>query len=261
MSELMKGICTVGVSPIRSDNSHASEMVSQLLFGEIFSILETDTDFIKIKADYDSYEGWISAKQYLPIDDDFTANSEKETFFVGEFFSEVINSETQKKINISIGCLLPHYKNGEFYIGSDKYYYKGKVISNKADANDLFGQLRNFEGVSYLWGGRSMHGFDCSGFSQLIYKLLGYKLPRNSKQQAEIGNNVYFISEAVLGDLAFFAESEQAEEITHVGIMLNNNKIMHASGIVKIDDIDSYGIIDKPNSKYSHVLKLIKRIL
>jgi len=111
----------------------------------------------------------------------------------------------------------------------------------------------------YLWGGRSPFGIDCSGFTQVIYKLNGFKLPRDASQQATIGETLSFIEESESGDLAFFDNEEG--NIIHVGIMLENNNIIHASGKVRIDKIDHQGIFNSETNTYSHRLRLIKKIL
>ena len=101
-------------------------------------------------------------------------------------------------------------------------------------------------------------GVDCSGFVQTVFKLAGNTLPRDAYQQAEIGNTLNFVDEAVAGDIAYFDNDEG--RITHVGIMLDNKKIIHASGKVRIDLIDHYGIYNEETSNYTHKLRLIKRL-
>jgi cell wall-associated NlpC family hydrolase len=109
----------------------------------------------------------------------------------------------------------------------------------------------------YLWGGKTACGIDCSGFSQQVYKSFGIRLPRDSYQQAEMGEVVGFLVEATCGDLAFFDNDEG--RITHVGIMLNNHEIIHSSGKVRIDKIDHQGIINAETGVRTHKLRIIKR--
>ena len=117
---------------------------------------------------------------------------------------------------------------------------------------------RPFLGTAYLWGGKSIFGVDCSGFVQQLYKLFGIFLPRDAYQQAEVGELVGFLQEAKLGDLAFFDNDEG--RITHVGMLLSDRLIMHASGNVRIDPIDHAGIIHRITGKRTHHLRLIKRV-
>jgi cell wall-associated NlpC family hydrolase len=118
---------------------------------------------------------------------------------------------------------------------------------------------RQFLNVPYLWGGKTPFGIDCSGFSQIVVRCIGINLHRDAYQQAEQGKVVSFLEEVQTGDLAFFDNEEG--RITHVGIMLNSHSIIHASGKVRLDNIDSYGILDAENRNYSHKLRIIKRLL
>ena len=111
----------------------------------------------------------------------------------------------------------------------------------------------------YLWGGRSPFGIDCSGFTQMVFKLNGIKLPRDAYEQAEIGKTLNFIEETQKGDLAFFDNEEG--KIIHTGIIIDKNKIIHSSGKVRIDNLDHYGIFNAETGKYSHNLRLIKKVV
>jgi cell wall-associated NlpC family hydrolase len=90
-----------------------------------------------------------------------------------------------------------------------------------------------------------------------VYKFLNIYLPRDSWQQAELGETIEFLTKANCGDLCFF-DSEEGR-ITHVGILLDNNTIIHSSGKVRIDKIDSAGITNSDTGQQTHKLKLIKR--
>jgi gamma-D-glutamyl-L-lysine dipeptidyl-peptidase len=111
----------------------------------------------------------------------------------------------------------------------------------------------------YLWGGKTPFGIDCSGFTQMAYKLAGIKLRRDAWQQAEQGHTINLLEETEPGDLAFFDNDEG--NIVHVGIILRDHKIIHAAGKVRIDSIDHYGINNKELKKYTHKLRLIKRMV
>lgn len=110
----------------------------------------------------------------------------------------------------------------------------------------------------YQWGGKSPFGIDCSGFTQMVYRLAGYQLKRDASQQVMQGKTVA-LSDAQVGDLAFF--TNEAGRITHVGLMLDNNRIMHASGKVRIDTLDEQGIIHHETKQYTHQLNIMKRII
>ena len=235
-----KGICNVSVAPLRAENSHQSEMVSQLLYGEKVEIIEENGSFSKIKMDFDAYEGWVEAKQISKIsEEDF---AQKTAQILTEDF-KVFNFK-EGKILLSIGSEVP--SNEEKPLPEAN----GKSLSDTA---------QRFLNVPYLWSGRSFFGIDCSGFTQLVYKVHGIKLPRDAYQQAELGNVLDFVEESEPGDLAFFENQEG--KISHVGIMLEDQKIIHAYGKVRIDLLDSTGIFNKDLGKHTHKLRFVKRIL
>ena len=140
-------------------------------------------------------------------------------------------------------------------------FFEGNVASlkQKKTAHDIISTAYLFLHAPYLWGGKSPFGIDCSGFTQLVYKLNGYKLPRDAYQQVELGMPLSFVEEAEAGDLAFFDNEEG--KIVHVGILLGDNRIIHASGCVKTDPFDHYGIFSAERGGYTHNLRVIKNIL
>ena len=230
-----KAITNVSVAPVRAENSDKAEMVTQLLFGESVEILETAGNWAKIKTDYDGYEGWVDPKQISPVSEEEFAERQVKILSDGFSFCTI----KDKKMLLSAGseCENLNQQNAQ------------KSISEIAV---------DFLNVPYLWGGRSYFGIDCSGFTQLVYKIKDIKLPRDAYQQAERGFVLDFIEEAEPGDLAFF-ENEEGR-IIHVGIMLENQKVIHAHGKVRIDQLDSVGIFNKDQNKHTHKLRFIKRI-
>lgn len=234
-----KGICTVSVAPIRATISHQSEMISQLLYGETIDVLEVHGDFAKIKVHFDAYEGWISTNQITIIpQEDFLEtipNILSETFIIANL--------PEGKMLLSMGS--------EIRLKSDKDFAK-------PDFSTIAETAKQFLNVPYLWSGRSFFGVDCSGFVQLVYKIHGLALPRDAYQQAEKGQVLSFVEESKPGDLAFF-ENEEGN-ITHVGMMLENQQIIHAYGKVRIDSLDSTGIFNSDLNKHTHQLRLIKSL-
>lgn len=236
-----KGICIVTVAPVRAESSDKAEIVTEILFGESADILEVNKNWTKIKMHYDGYEGWMDTKQIKTVTDEELAK--RKVTVITEDFSSVLMNDG--KILLSMGSEV------EFpAVASRRSHDVRESVALTA---------REFLNVPYLWGGKSFFAVDCSGFTQLVYKIHNVKLPRDTYQQAEIGEPLTFVEESQPGDLAFF-ENEEGR-IIHVGIMLENQKIIHASGKVRIDTLDSTGIFNKEMNKHTHKLRVIKSVL
>lgn len=255
------GISNLSIVPCRKEPASTSEMVTQLLFGEHYAVLEDREDWVKIQTAYDHYECWISAKQHTPISEaQFKLLNLQTPVLNHELVQVITNRQNQTVFPITIGATLPGYLNQECKIETTVFSFEGQVSKGeKKPAQDLVNTSYLFLNAPYLWGGKSPFGIDCSGFTQLVYKLNGYKLPRDAYQQVELGHALSFVEEAEAGDLAFFDNEEG--RIVHVGMILDNQQIIHASGCVRIDKFDHYGIFHSDRKKYSHTLRVIKRIL
>jgi len=255
------GICLLSVIPCRREASSTSEMVTQLLFGEHYSVKELNEKWVQIVTAYDNYECWISRQQHNKISEAAFRSLELQSPILNaEFLHNIINKTNGSAFPIPIGSTLPGFVNKECKVEDYAFTFEGKTAATyiKKTTEDIITTAKLFLNAPYLWGGRTFMGIDCSGFTQLIYKLNGYKLPRDAYQQAELGHPLSFVEEAQPGDLAFFDNEEG--KIVHVGILLSNTEIIHASGRVRIDKFDHYGIFHSENKKYSHMLRVIKRI-
>jgi hypothetical protein len=256
---LFYGICNLSIVAVRFEASEKSEMVTQLLFGEHFTILEKQKNWSKIKIFSDGYEGFVDNKQFEEITEDyFEKLSISEAVFSGEIIDFISNSNNDFT-TIPIGSRLPFFFKNEFTINTKRYLYDGKVYSEKLPKKEIIQKAFIFLNTPFLWGGKTPFGIDCSGFTQMVYKLCGYQLLRDAKKQATQGEVLSFIEESEPGDLAFF--DNENGEITHVGIILKEYHIIHAFGKVRIDTLDHSGIFNAELQKHTHKLRVIKKMI
>jgi cell wall-associated NlpC family hydrolase len=256
------GICLLSVVPCRKEPSGTSEMITQLLFGEHYFVLEIQNDWLKIKVAYDNYECWISSKQHSKINEStFKYLQKLSPNLVSSLVERIENKITPQSFYITLGASLPLLNQHTISFESFVFNYVGNSTDTKikSGAEKIIETAQQLINTPYLWGGKSPFGIDCSGFTQIVYKLNGYQLPRDAYQQVELGEALSFVEEAEAGDLAFFDNEEG--KIVHVGILLNNQQIIHASGFVRIDKFDHYGIFNSDRGKYSHTLRVLKRII
>ncbi|MDN3588427.1 C40 family peptidase [Pedobacter aquatilis] len=255
------GICRVAVAPLRAEPSDKAEIVSQLLFGEHIEIIEKAERWWLIQNGYDGYQGWIDFRQLAPISQSQFVEMHDCKTLTPLNFNNVLTAEDGSLYHLSPASNLPYLADGYCYVGNEKFKLGFDAhISTDADfKTDIESTARFFQNVPYLWGGRNIFGLDCSGFVQTVFKLLNIKLNRDASQQAEQGELVGFLAEVKPGDVAFFDNAEG--KITHVGIMLSSNEIIHSSAKVKIDPIDDQGIFNRELGVYSHKLRIIKRFV
>ena len=256
------GICLLSVVPCRKEPNNTSEMITQLLFGEHYTVIEVAETWLKIKIAFDNYECWINVKQHQKITENTFKQIELQPkVYANELISVIKSKYSQISFLISLGVALPFLKGNNVAIENSEFIFEGttSIATAKKSEKEITQTAFLFLNAPYLWGGKSPLGIDCSGFTQLVYKINGYKLPRDAYQQVELGEPLNFVEEAQAGDLAFFDNEEG--KIIHVGILLDNQQIMHASGCVRIDNFDHYGIFNTDSKKYSHTLRVIKRVI
>ena len=209
---------------------------------------------------YDNYECWICKKQYLSISSSEYTQITNSPYHCTTDLVQVIKYK-QNLLPILRGSSLPHYKNGVLKLGSEPIKFNGNItIPTQIGTKDkIVEDALMFLNAPYLWGGKSPFGIDCSGLSQLVYKINNIVIPRDAYQQATLGKSYSFVEEAEPGDLAFFDNNEG--RITHVGILVGKGKIIHASGKVRIDALDHNGIYNPETNSYSHKLRIIKNLV
>jgi len=253
----MFGICNLSIVPIYLEPSHKSEMVSQLLFGEHFQIIEQKDNWINIKIVFDKYQGWIEQKQFQSISEtDFHLLSSKRTILNADLV-EYISGKNNVLFSIPLGASLTFLDIPR--INTSKFTFEGSQTYGQKPKPEILKTAFMYLNTPYLWGGKTPFGTDCSGFTQMVYKLCGYPILRDASQQATQGEVLTFIEEAEAGDLAFF--DNENGEITHVGILMNNNYIVHAHGKVRVDKLDHFGIMNTETNKHTHKLRIIRKIL
>ncbi len=250
------GISNLSIVPMRNEAADQSEMVNQVIFGEHFKVLEIRKKWSKIRLAHDSYEGWICNKQWIEIEEDIYKQLDKEVATITTDILDIITKNHHQPI--VIGSILPSYKSGHALINNEMYQFDGLTTPGFIKKDKLVENALMYLNAPYLWGGRSPLGIDCSGFTQMVYRLQGVDLPRDAYQQAKVGTTLSFVEESEAGDLAFFDNAEG--KITHVGIILEDNHIIHASGKVRIDRIDQQGIFNTEIGNHTHKLRLIKSI-
>lgn len=250
-------VCTVPVSPLRATDSHRSEMVSQILLGECGLVLEEKKDFIKLKTLHDDYEGWCQRSQLELMAE--VPGDQQSFVLIGDYTDRVLINGTEAHVPMGAAVIAP--AGEELQLGHYKLRYQlaspwhagTAVVSSEA----ITARAMRYLNTAYLWGGRTVFGIDCSGFTQSVFRFFNYKLLRDAYLQATQGEPIGFLQEARCGDLAFFDNDEG--RITHVGIMLNPQEIIHASGKVRIDKIDNAGIIQTETGMRTHKLRMVRR--
>jgi len=250
------GISNLSIIPMRNEADDKSEMVNQIIFGEHFKILEYRKNWSRIRLAHDNYEGWICNKQLIEITEEEYKQLDKDISTITNDILDIITKKQHQPI--VIGSILPNYKSGYALINNEMYQFDGLTTQGFTQKNKLIENALIYLNAPYLWGGRSPLGIDCSGFTQMVYRLQGINLPRDAYQQAIVGTTLSFIEESEAGDLAFFDNKEG--KIIHVGIILEENHIIHASGKVRIDRIDQQGIFNTEIGTHTHKLRLIKSI-
>jgi gamma-D-glutamyl-L-lysine dipeptidyl-peptidase len=250
------GMVAVAAAPVRRKARHQQEMVSQLLFGEAVKVIkEKGRLWVKIKSLHDSYSGWMTRTLLQEV------TEEQAMMPVTHVTAGLVNeiSIGTSILKVPMGCSLPAFRDDKGQLGFLSYTFSDesvKINSEKPSGSVIEALAKRWLNAPYCWGGRTLYGVDCSGFVQVNFKMAGILLPRDAWQQAQDGEAVKKLKDAVKGDLAFF---DDKEEIVHVGILLGNDSIIHASGKVRIDAIDKDGIINSDTGKYTHKLKAIRR--
>ncbi len=254
-------LCHLSVVPVRSGSTDRSEQLSQLLFGEMVECLEwKGRAWVKIRCTWDTCIGWVQARQITPITNTEQILFEDKYAYCLDLFQPLLCGDNS--MPVTIGARLPDFDGMKFTFDGKTYFYSGQAVfpeNLEPTADKVLKIARRLLQAPYQWGGRSPLGIDASGFTQLVFKLVGISLHREADQQVRQGDLIDFIEEAYPGDLAFF--ENQAGNISHVGIILPENRIIHAAELVRIDRLDHFGIFQDELKNYTFKLRVIKRLL
>ena len=247
------GICHLSVVPVRKHAENASEMVTQLLYGDHFKILDERKHWSKIRIAFDKTEGWVGNKQFHPLDKEKYQSIDRSKDH--RFSSDLVAFTDGKSKGLMPVLLGSTVSNAKFL----SHNYEGSFLNGEGSKANLISTAMHYLYAPYLWGGRTPFGIDDAGLTQMVYRINGYKLPRMAADQAREGQPLSFIEESEPGDLAFFDDKEGI--INHVGLIMKDNYIIHAHGMVRIDRIDHTGIFNAEERRYTHALRVIKKIL
>ena len=252
------GICLLNCIALRREPADQSEMISQVLFGECFIVLGKENGWLLVHLDFDHYEGWVHQSQVRLLDEEMYQQLTEDNLHYLEDMVTFIDDEKGHLQLLSLGSSLPGYKAGKFGFDNLQFTLDGTVNSGRQDKRAIIHTAYKYLNSPFLWGGKTPFGIDCSGFTQMVYKINGHHLYRDAHQQASQGEVLSFIEESEPGDLAFFDNEDG--EIVHAGILLADNHIIHCHGKVRIDRIDQSGIYNVDSHRHTHRLRVMKKV-
>jgi cell wall-associated NlpC family hydrolase len=247
---MTQGICHLSVAPVRVIADNAGEMCTQLLYGDQILILEKRKAWSRVKVVGDESEGWVCNNQYTPV-------SEKEIDLKGSIHrcTDLVSFSSTPQ-DMLIPVLLGSSVDKAAVLG---HHFEGNTTLPEPGKSGLVSTALLYLNAPFLWGGKTPFGIDCSGLTQMVYRIHGHQLKRQAAEQATQGEPLSFIEESEAGDLAVFDNREG--EIDHVGIIMKDNYIIHAYGKVKIDRLDHTGIFNTELGRYTHPLRVIKKMI
>ena len=254
-------LCKVSVAVVRKLADSKTEILSQMLFGEVATILSIkNKHWMRIQCEWDGQIGWVDPKQFIKLSEDEYNQCLSNRAVAFEVFQPITFGDLS--FPILIGSTLPRYDGMTFKMYKEKCVYSGQVISPEQieiSPELVLKVAKKYLHAPELVGGRSPFGIDSAGLIQCAFKVFGIQLPRLAEDQATHGELVDFVDASKIGDLAFF--ESKSGKIDHVGLILEDRQILHASGTVRIDKIDHFGIYHYGKRSYTHVLRFIKRLV
>ena len=218
-----------------------------------------DKKWVQIHVYADQCEGWLDVKQHHAISKEYFEQINQTDF---KITTDVASPVLYKKspLTIVMGSVVP-ISNSELFKIEEQFAFNGesKGLGQKRDVDFLKIIAKKYVSAPYQWGGKSPFGIDASGFVQMVFKITGYFLQRDVRQQSLQGKKIKTYEEAKPGDIAFFAE--KGETVKHVGIILDDQKLIHSFGQVRIDPLTEEGTLNSETKVYTHYLHSIRRII
>lgn len=258
---MKKGICQVVLSPGRAEPADQSEIKMQLMFGDLVNIIEVRNNWTQVEMVKYQYTCWCDTKHFaILMDKEFDEILNKKEVRVADITSSIRNTKNGELTHLVRGCLLPNFNDCILTFAGQEYQFLGNTNENfELTRVHIVSTSLEYLNSPYLWGGNSPYGIDCSGITQVVYALYGIQIPRDAKDQGTVGKTINFLEEAMPGDLVFFDNIDGV--ITHVGILIGDGKIIHASGHVRVDKIDHQGIYREDFGRYTHKTRIIKSLI
>jgi hypothetical protein len=259
MTEPDFGVCRLSVVPLQAEPRTAVH-VSQLLFGDAYQVLDRSKDklWLHIKIHFDGVEGWINLHHHHSISQDYYNQIINADF---KITTDVVANILYKKspLPILMGSVVP-ISNSELFKMEEQFAFNGdaKALSQKREGEFIRSIALKYLNSPEIVGGKNPFGICAQGFTQMVFKISGYHLPWDLAQQASAGKKVKDASSTKRGDLAFF--KNKSGSITHAGIMLEDSKIIHPFGNVRIDLLNDEGVLNADTKVYTHSLAAIRRV-
>jgi len=248
-----KLIAASSVVDIRKEPGHTAELLSQSILGDAMTPLKQDGDWWLVKL-HDGYIGWVRSWHLKPFSNDelqrFSAEARHrvidnviQIFEAPDEASYPVSDAVVGTSVLAKACGKRGWRSVRLADGRQGFVRARGIgptpPGRRVTRDGLAATGMRFLGISYLWGGTTPKGFDCSGLMQCIYLLHGILIPRDSDMQARWGGLKPSNAVATLntGDLLFFGKSD--DQISHVTMYLSDGLFLHAYGQVKVGALDS----------------------
>lgn len=225
-------VATAAIAPVNREPDVREEQVTQLVLGETAQQLGSDREWIRIRTDADSYEGWVHRGYVAVLDDPHaeawsrsaTAVSEGAVISTG---NRMVRAPMRSRLALDDDGMvtLPDGRLGRMVEGNVRQASEVRAAAREVPPEEW--AMERFQGSPYQWGGVTPWGVDCSGLIQTTWALRGVMLPRDSSRQVETGDPVQ-LDRIEPGDLLFF-RSESGEHITHVAFAATGVSLVHST--------------------------------